>query len=367
MVSRTSNAADRIVGRGALLAAVAGLALGLVGGQAARAADVSFGGSRIYFDFSSKENKDEGTGTKSSDSGVGADAKRFYASFTYKVDDTWSMNFTSDIGDQGTKRYDVFVKKAYLQGHFSDAFNLRLGSADEAWIPYVEDAYGYRYVENTITDGLGFGNSADWGVHAYGKSGIFSYQVEAVNGHGYSNPSRSKGVDFEGRFSLDPIPGLKLAIGGYSGKRGLETDSAPAKHTASRTDALINYSNPHFRIGGEWFSADNYTTVTSANKDKADGWSAWVTVPINPTFEVFARYDNANPSKTLKPKQDYTYYNAGVQHAFNSTLLGSLVWKHAEVDGGQGTVGTSNGAIGSSVADRKGKYDEIGIFMQLKI
>jgi len=170
---------------------------------------------RLYADFSSKENKDDGNGTKSSDSGVGADVKRFYFSVTHEVDKTWSANFTSDIGDHNGK-YDVFVKKAYLQGRFSDAFTLRLGSADLPWIPYVEGKYGMRYVENVLIDEYKFGTSADWGVHVLGKlaDGRVGYQVSAINGRGYADPTRSNSVDFEGRIDVEPVKGLSFAVGG---------------------------------------------------------------------------------------------------------------------------------------------------------
>src|SRR5205085_11102189 len=103
------------------------------------------------------------------------------------------------------------------------------------------------------------------------------------------------------------------------------------------------------------------TTAT----DKATGWSSWLSVPLGTQYEVFARYDSADPSKDLKPNLSFTYYNAGLQYQFNSVLVGSLVWKHAEVEGG--TLSTGNGTIGSSNPKDKGKYDELGVFMQLKI
>lgn len=317
-------------------------------------------GIRVYADMSSKSNKDEATGVKSSDSGVGVDVKRTYFTFTHQFDSVWSAQFQSDIGDQGARRYDVFVKKAYVQAQISPEAIFRLGSADTPWIPFVEGIYGLRYIETTITDHLSFGTSAEWGLHALGANSLVNYAFTIGNGRGYSNPTRSKGVDFEGRLGLTPLPGLDLAVGGYSGKRGLETDAVAAKHTATRTDALISYRAAAFKIGGEYFQSDNWNTVTSATKDKSDGFSGWAQYNVNPEWSLFGRYDNSKPSKDLKPNLKFTYYNAGVQWTLNKAFAASLVYKFAEVKGG--TLSTGNGTIGSANVKEKGKYQEIGVF-----
>ncbi len=317
-------------------------------------------GIRIYADASSKTNKDEATGIKSADSGAGVDVKRTYFTFTHEFDSRFSAVFQSDIGDQGARRYDVFVKKAFIQAQITPMAAFRLGAADTAWIPYVEGVYGLRYVEQTITDHLSFGASADWGFHITGSSPLWGYQISAENGRGFSNPTRSKSVDFEGRVSFTPVKGLNLAVGGYSGKRGLETDAAKAKHTATRQDALVAYNTDFFKVGGEYFQAKNWNNVTTVATDKSDGFSVWGQVNFQPAWAAFARYDNSNPSKDLKPNLEFTYYNAGLQWTLNKAFAASLVYKFAEVKGG--TQGTGNGTIGSTVASSKGKYNEIGIF-----
>jgi hypothetical protein len=345
------------------LALAAAVATAVWAGSApAHAQDTKVTG-RVYADFSDKENKDDATGVKSSDSGTGTDVKRFYVGVTHTFDSVWSANFTSDIGDQGAKRYDVFVKKAYIQAKISPQAVFQLGSADLPWVPYTEGIYGYRYVENVLIDRLSFGTSADWGLHFGGKSGgndIFNYQFAAVNGRGYSNPARSKGVDFEGRIGFQPAKGFNVGIGGYTGKRGLDTDAMPAKHTASRFDALVGYANDRLRIGGEYFNADNWNTVTSAASDKSDGFSGWISFLLAPKLAIFGRYDDAKPSKDLKPNLKDTYYNAGLEFRINKAFQASLVYKYEKVEGG--TLSTSNGTIGSTVATSQGKYNEFGVW-----
>ncbi|HEV7509739.1 MAG TPA: carbohydrate porin [Thermoanaerobaculia bacterium] len=331
--------------------------------KAAKAADFPANklGIRVYADASSKVNKDDATGKKSSDSGEGVDVKRTYFTYTHQFDSMWSAQFQSDIGDQGAKRYDVFVKKAYIQAQFNPQLALRLGSADLAWVPFVESLYGLRYVEQVITDRLSFGTSADWGFHLLGNSPLWGYQFSVINGKGYSNPTRTKSVDFEGRLSLTPVEGLVLAVGGYSGKRGNDTDAVPALHTATRTDAVIGYSTSFFKIGGEYFQSDNWNNTTTVATDKADGFSGWGQINFNPEWSIFARYDTSKPSKDLKPDLKETYYNAGVQWTLNKAFSASLVYKYDEVKGGTFTTGDA-GATGSVNANSKGKFSEIGIY-----
>lgn len=324
-------------------------------------------GGRVYADFTQKENKDKGRSggaAKSSDSGVGVDIKRFYFTVTHEFDALWSAQFQSDIGDQGARRYDVFVKKAYIQGKFSPLATFRIGSADTPWVPFVEGLYGFRYFETTLTDHLSFGTSADWGLHLLGSApdNRFAYQVSVLNGKTYSNPTRTKSVDFEGRVSFQPVKGFTLAAGGYSGKRGNDTDATPARHTAQRTDALVSYVNDRVRVGGEWFEAKNWNTTTSASTDKSDGYSLWGSFAATPMLTVFGRYDDAKPSKDLRPALEFTYYNAGLQWRYNKSLAGALGYKHADVKGGTPPLGTSNGNIGSTVAGRKGEYNEFGVW-----
>ncbi len=348
------------LGKWALAAAVATSAW--AGSAPARAQDTKITG-RVYADFTDKENKDDATGVKSSDSGVGTDVKRFYIGVSHTFDSVWSASFVSDIGDQGTKRYDLFVKKAYIQAKVSPQAIFQLGSADTPWIPFVEGLYGYRYVEQTLVDRFSFGNSADWGLHFLGKSGgndLFNYQVSAENGRGYSNPARSKNVDFEGRFGIQPVPGLNLAIGGYTGKRGLETDAAPAQHTASRFDATVAYVNQTLRLGGEYVIANNYTTVASAATDKADGFSGWASFAFTPRVALFGRYDTFKPSQDLKPGLKDTYYNLGLELRVNKAFQASLAYKYDKVEGG--TLSTGNGTIGSTSALSEGKYNEFGVW-----
>jgi hypothetical protein len=288
---------------------------------------------RMYYDFSNINA--ESNGVKTSASGTGFDIKRFYLGVDHKFNDTWSMNLTTDFQySSAIGATEVYLKKAYLEGKFSDAFALRLGSTDLPWVPFAENAYGYRYIENTLVDRLKYGTSADWGVHASGASGsgMFNYAVAMINGAGYKNPSRSKGVDFEGRIGFAPVEGLTLAVGGYTGKLGKETETVDVPHTAKRFDALAAYATPDFRIGAEYFSATDWN-VTQVDADKADGYSVFGNVALGGNgINLFARYDSAKTSKDIDPSLKNTYYNIGVEFPVTKGLKVAPVYKYTRLE-----------------------------------
>jgi hypothetical protein len=307
-------------------------------------------------------------GKDSAAKGTGIDVKRFYINIEHSFDATWSAMVTTDfnyVSNDPTKigytgETQVFIKRAYIQAKVSDAFVARLGSASLPWVPFVEDLYGYRYVEKLIVDRLNFGTTTDWGAHVGGKvnDGFASYAVSAINGGGYKNPTRTKSVDFEGRVALQPLSGLTFAIGAYNGKLGKEVTNGPRTfHSAERFNAVVGYVNPMFRIGVEYFTANDWTAVLKAASDKADGVSAWASVNPTETVSVIARYDTSKPSKDLAPSLKDTYYNVGVACHVRKGIDAALVYKNEKVD--HGSISTANGTIGGV---REGKYSEIGIW-----
>lgn len=286
-------------------------------------------GGKMYFDVTHINDSKNGVDTDKT--GTGFDVKRFYLSVTHKFDDVWSANLTTDFQySSAIGATELFVKKAYVEGKFSDAFKLRVGSADLPWVPFAEGQYGFRYVENEVVDRLKFGTSADWGVHASGDLGsskIANYAVSVVNGGGYKNHTRSKGVDVEGRLAFMPVDGLAVAVGGYSGHLGKETENIDALHTAKRADVLVAYSNDRFRIGGEYFRASDWSSVLSPLSDTASGYSLWGNVGLGKTATLFARYDQADLSKDLDPSLTDKYFNLGVEFLVRKGFKLAAVYK----------------------------------------
>lgn len=349
-------------------------ALGTLGaGTAFAAVPMPTVGGKIYADLTNLDEKENDT--KIAPSGTGVDVKRFYLVFNEKFDDMWSANITTDASySSGGGAVDVFVKKAYLQYSLPDSkvFFARLGSADLPWIPFVEDLYGYRYVENVLVDRLHFGTSADWGLHGGGQAGGASYALSVVNGSGYKNPTRSKSMDVEARLAYG-IAGLTVAIGGYSGKLGHDnyatasTDTVSSTfHTANRVDALVAYVGNGARAGVEYFSSKDWNNVTTPKSDKADGYSAWASYDFTPMFGVFGRWDQAKTSKDLSPDLKDEYFNVGLATHPTKGVDVSLVYKHEKMD--NGLINSQYGGFSKTFGTApmtSGEINEVGIWAQV--
>jgi hypothetical protein len=388
-------------------------------------ADTTVGGV-AYFDFSYiKLQNENAAGTKidTPPTGVGFDVKRFYLIVNHKFSDVWAANLTTDaqfstastatvctaggtpptcngtttaLTNQNTSGgvTEVMIKKLYLEGKFDPAFVIHVGAFDNPWAPWVESVYGYRYIEKTTTDRLGFANTADWGLNALGSIGekdFFTYSASVLNGGGYKNPTRTDKVDFEGRVGLKFIDWLQLGAGFYSGHLGQVTATNKDFHTntATRFDALAAVNLGGLKVGAEYFQAKNYKTVnnlaTSAYgtssivgatatsipvADKADGVSAFGSFTFSDQWSVFARYDNTKLSKDVAPNLKDQYANLGVAWKPIKPLDFAAVYKHEKVDNGSTSVSAGNAnssyTIGGANNLRSGTFDEFGVYVQYR-
>ena len=362
---------------------------------------------RMYFNFSNIDQKSNGV--KQAGNGTGFNIKRFYLGVDHTFDSTFSANLTMDasnvIGQTANSNFATpnvtlpavpaggaasstanvnnaalvgkgfFIKKAYLQAKLNPAFIVRLGAADLPWIPYVENQYGYRHIENIVSERVGFGTSADWGVHVLGDlaGGILSYQVSVIDGAGYRNVKVTNSVDVEGRISAQ-YKGFYAAVGGYTGKRGNDVEGSVTHHTAKRGDALIGYKNKLFNVGAEYLYTKNWNSVTTASEDKAEGYSIFGNVNFAKQFSVFGRYDWVKPNKlgtaqNLNSNTKDHYFNVGIQYEPVKIVDLAIVYKRDVAD--NGLISTQNGTIGGanpvgSLVGGRGTYDEIGLFGQFR-
>lgn len=358
-------------------------------GAMAWAADTRLSG-RMYFNMSAINARDTAGNTVEKDGGF--QIKRFYVGLDHRFNDVFAANITVDVdnvvgnggvcgaGVKATAPADVaacnlvgkglYVKKAFLQAKLDTALDIRLGSDDLPWVPYVEGVYGYRHIERVIADLDGDGTSADWGVHVRGElaGGLLNYQVSAINGGGYRNVTLTRHVDLEGRINL-VWNGLNVGIGGYTGKLGKDQllPGTVSAHTAQRFDALVAYKgkagNVGYTLGAEYLYAKNWRrtglipvgTVTA--DDATEGYSLFASVNPLPRWSAFGRYDWTKASTKLNPAQHSNYYNLGIQFEPVKVVDLALVYKHTD--------GTAGLAIGD-LAPGQNKRDEIGIYGQLR-
>lgn len=325
-------------------------------------------GGKAYLNVSHINHRTDGTDL--ADTGTQADVKRFYLTVDHKFDNIFSANLTTDFryNSNGTSNdVLVYVKKAYLQATLSPHFFVRIGSADLPWVPFVEDVYGYRFVENVLIDRTKFGTSADYGVHIGGTfgNGLVSYAASAINGAGYKTLSRSSNtIDLSGRISVKPVKNIVLGVGAYSGKLGKSSEVVPdyaVPHRATRFDALAAFTSNRIRAGVEYFHAEDWKNVTTPFSDSADGYSAFGSFAFTPKLSAFGRYDWVKPNKQTNPALKDHYFNVGLDYKPIGPIDMALVYKRDRGD--NGFIATSNGTIGGL---DQGTYDEFGLFTQLK-
>lgn len=321
-------------------------------------------GGLVFADISTITQK--ANGAKVAGTGEGFDIKRAYLIFDHRFNNVLSADVTTDAQySSAISATELFIKKAYLQAKISDALVVSAGSNSLPWAPFAENLYGYRYVEKVLIDRTGFGTTTDWGLHAGGKlaDGVISYQLSAINGGGFKNPSRSSGMDLEGRVSAT-LNGFTVGVGGYNGELGQEKQGTPAIHTATRFNAIAAYVQPTYRLGVEYFQTKNWTTILTRAADSADGYSIFGSLQFTPQIGAFGRYDRVKPNKDTAPSKSDDYFNLGLTYALDKQIDLALVYKREKVDGGAFT--GSNGAIGSVTGLKNGSYDELGVWTQFK-
>jgi hypothetical protein len=389
------------------------------GTTAAVAADVGANttvGGQTFADFGYIKLQNENAAGQKIDApptGVGFDIKRFYLSADHKFSDVWSADITLDaqystastatvttptgtttaLTNQNSSGgvTEVMIKKLYLEGKFSDALVFHAGSYTSPWAPFVESLYGYRYIEKTTNDRLGFAQTADWGLNATGKlgpNGMFGYSFSIVDGGGYKNPTRTKSPDYEGRVSVVPVQWLTVGAGFYAGHLGqvTATNQDFPHNTATRFNGVVGVNISGVRAGVEYFTAKNYKTVNSAAasvygtsaivtatgaapiSDKADGESAFVSYNFNSQVSVFGRYDHTKLSKDVAPNLKDDYFNIGAAYKPLKTIDLALVYKNEKVKNGTNTISgadaNGNYTIGGANGLRSGHFDEVGFYMQ---
>jgi len=366
-------------------------------GAMAWAADTKISG-RVYLNASTLTQRTAGGANVNT--GTGLNIKRVYLGVDHRFSDMFAMNVTTDISNVvGRTATDnqasatatnlvgkgLYVKKAYLEARIDPALWVRIGAADLPWVPFIENHYGYRHVENILIDRTGFGTSADWGIHVGGDllDKHVSWQLSAINGAGYRNVKVSKSVDFEGRIS-GQWNGMWAALGGYVGKRGNAvqtlTGTPNTFHTAHRLDAALGYKDGPYNIGAEYFYAKDWNSVAVAPgsakyaQDSAQGWQVFGTYAFKPKWSTFAKYEWAQPNRIAVPDMRDRYFNVGVQYEPVKIVDLALVYKRETVTGG--ALSTSNGVIGCATTATSfssgatcagnGTYDEFGLWAQLR-
>ncbi len=270
-------------------------------------------------------------GVQSDDQGWGVDLKRFYIDVDHQFGARWSARVTTDVQwARNSDPTDLWFKHAYLQGDFGKALTLRIGAAPLPWAGFANQWGGYRYIDKELITRAGVGGSSDWGVHALGQlsaDGSVGYAVAALTGGGYKKATTGDGVDVAARVSWQPTKHTVLGVGTYRGTLAQDAGAAVRLHTAKRWTALAAYADDTWRVGAQWFRADNWRQVTKVQPDAARGWSAWASWKFAPHMAVFVRHDRTDPSLRVDPSMVERYDQLGLEWQHDKHLRLALVGK----------------------------------------
>ena len=152
-----------------------------------------------------------------------------------------------------------------------------------------------------------------------------------------------------------------LAVGGYSGKLGMDSATASGRSRATRVNALVGYGGQRLRGGVEYFSAKNWNNPATAPGDRTSGWSLFGSYALTPQLALFGRYDWADPDQNSNPDLDDRYFNVGLDFQPIRNVNLALVYKRERVE--HGLVRTSNSTIGGA---ESGSFDEVGLWAQFR-
>ena len=279
--------------------------------------------AKFYINGTSSKTTGGGTvatnGTTQSDT-IGLALDRAYLTVQYQFDNVWSMEITTDTNIDTAlagKKSNVYIKKAYMRGSFSEAAVVDMGVIGTPWIGYEEGLHRHRYVFKSFVDQYGFDSSADAGIGLKGKlaDGLVKYSITEVNGGGYANISKTKSLDLNSRLGIYPIEGLTIDFqfrDGYKGTKtwdnALQADNKGTKHTLFQ--GMLTYGQGNdFRVGANYINeksdrkADAVHAITQLTT-KTDGYDAWGWVNFGGNMGLFGRYEH------MKQKRDGVAVNA---------------------------------------------------------
>ena len=276
------------------------------------------------------------------------EAQRVYLGLRAMFGTDWAAVVMADAGQQTTPKvtvvkdsegnlkdvkvtdqkgpYNFYVKYAYGQYQPLPYIGLRLGAQPVPYIFRYEDAWGYRWVEKTPNDRVGWDSSADWAFAAYGDfpQGYGAYMVMVRNGEGYNKLDIDAGKAFHADFRLNPAPGNEYSKGlQLLGAYRLAAVQAHKPGIASQMfDGLLSYQTalPHdlgisAAVGYDWLS----TEKAHSNVIVGSIVHGWVTLTLPAGFALFKRLDYYDPDMKNDPKthgyrDEQAYELAGVSY-----------------------------------------------------
>lgn len=239
---------------------------------------------------------------------------RNYIDIKYNYNDNIRFRLTPDFFRQGDGPLTGIIKYAYVE--FKNPLGLtdqtfRLGMNPTAWESYMNDWWGFRWIEKTPSGTWKMTNSSDMGITLLGSllNKFVSYQVSLFNGEGYNGASEQDSAkSFEATLELFPVQSIPLHLFGHV--RLSQTVSEIESRNNFYAGAIY-YKDAALRLGAEYMVQDqgeiNKTLISIIGSYMID------------QFSILGRYDIFDPSDAIDGNLQY-FLIAGVGYRLSKNV-----------------------------------------------
>ncbi len=299
------------------------LALALLHGGSALAADTNVGGEVYLFFTTDITDNGEGKGYNK------FDLSRVYVTVKSKLSDQVSVRLTADVNSMDGSARELYLKYAYLDWNVSKVIpysTVRFGLQQTGWIDYMNKVWGRRYVAKTLMDEYKALPSADYGISHLVKfpNGYGHGAVQVLQGPGYKGEEENKYKDVSAFVFLRPlmqVPDLAASmVGGYYYKGFSDEPDVVSGNRKDRVAAMagVVYGGI-LQVSGEYFMSWDRTHPGDTEDLKKDGLSMFGEVrfpmaqsPFLKQVALVGRYDIYDKNKDADDDEK-TYLIAGAE------------------------------------------------------
>ena len=253
---------------------------------------------------------------------------RNYIDMKYNYSDNIRFRLTPDFFRQGDGPLEGIIKYAYVE--FKNPFGLenqtfRIGMNPTAWEGYMNDWWGFRWIEKTPSGTWKMTTSSDIGITLLGNlfDKFISYQVSLFNGEGYNGTAEPDSAkSFETTVELFPVKELPLHFFGHI---RLAQETSEIESDDNLYAGAVYYKDSTLRLGAEYMEGkmsgvENslISFICSINFDQ---------------FMILGRYDIFDPSTELDGNLQYLLVaGVGYQISKNVQVMLDVKYKTYESD-----------------------------------
>ena len=286
------------------------------------------------------------------------DIDRIYLTLDWQLWDKGKVIYTLEGGDirDSDGHFDVTTKAFFLEVRdlLYPSTYLWVGQADLPWVAYEEGLWGYRFQGTVFPDRMGYLTSTDLGVGFGGDipRGYGSWQVNVVNGEGWTSNEIGKHKDVHARLTLRPFGAKEnalkhLFVTGFA-SLGAYDDVPSGPDDRNRWIAQAGYRIPNrWTLVGEYFGAEDPASkmaekfptlaLRAGQESDAQGLSIFGTLNAGlfkdsdfaRKWELIGRWDHLDPDRDIGGN-DVNLWIAGVSYRWNKNIRVLLNYEDVE-------------------------------------